>query len=187
MNGIQFTLQLLIWGFISGYITKLVIKKKEKQRFRQSQAMGREVWMPRLNSFHLAYRSGVIIFASSIFLFLGIPYLGNNCSWAAIFVTLFGFLLLVIFFSTFLIQISVFAIVDDTFVMWRLCGFGRIKKFALNDLTRTERNVYLGRYYGRCWVIELWQGEKRFLKIRTKDYDEMKALVEHLLTIKSKN
>ena len=164
-----------VCGYVCGYVAKFVFTKKEEQRFKQCKDMGRMVWMPRLCSYTKAL-PGWILGASSFLFYFGI------LMWGICIGPIMFFYPIIIFF--FMIRrSSVFAIVDDSFVMWRYFGFGRMRKFPLNVLFRTE--YYQNRKRGG-WTIKLWHGKKRILKILSIEYDEYRVLLEHLHIIKLK-
>ncbi|MBR2360046.1 MAG: hypothetical protein IKA75_06495 [Bacteroidaceae bacterium] len=77
-----------------------------------------------------------------------------------------------------------FAITNDSFILWNYYGYASSEKYLLNELTRKE---YEEASRGKDnHVVALYRGEKRIKKLYTNAYKNEKTLLELISQIHEK-
>lgn len=168
-------------SLIGGVISWKLISNKEEQRAKECRCMGKEIsWISRIR-WYLKLIIGFSIVLMFTYPFLLIEILkdsGNTtiytCIWTA------GISAGLLFTWVWSWQYPLFAIIDETLVVWSYLGYSHPTKYALNELSRENFED------GANHITVLFKEKKRVKKFITNAYKDEKALLELLSQIPEK-
>ena len=185
MENLFFTLILFV--ILGGFISWKYISNKEKRCIKESKTMGDTSWTPQLEEW-TKIEPGLILgfFLFTSFCMVNVIDIANS---GQRFLTILGTSFLgIIFFIIewfYLYRIPIFAIVDDTLVIWKYFGWTSPKKYVLSELTRDAHYASMRTRFesDQILVIELYKEGNRIREIKTTAYKGTMNLIEMLQKI----
>lgn len=149
--------------------------------------MGNTSWIPQLEEWTKIEPGlilGFILFISLIIVD-GIDIANSGQRFLTIMVTSFLGIILFIVEWFYLYRIPIFAIVDDTLVIWKYFSWASPKKYVLSELTRNAHYASMKSRFesDQILVIELYKDGNRIREIKTTAYKGTMNLIEMLQKI----
>lgn len=149
--------------------------------------MGCTSWVPQLEEWTKIEPGlflGFILFFS-FFMVNGIDIANSSQRFLTIMGTSFLGIILLIIEWFYLYRIPIFAIVDDTLVIWKYFGWASPKKYVLSELTRDGHYASVKSRFesDEILVIELYKEGNRIREIKTTAYKGTKSLIKMLQKI----
>lgn len=174
-------------SLVGGVISWKLISNKEEQRAKECAMTGEVKWNSRMKWHQKAMLGFFFIFFFS-YLFLLLPMIVSpalKTDPMIINLMLGALLLLIIGAMWYMVSIyPLFAITNDSIVLWKYCGYARAEKHLLSELTRKEYDE--AARGGNNHIVALYRGGKRFKKLYSNIYKDEKALLELLSQIPEK-
>ena len=172
-------------SLIGGVISWKLISNKEEQRAKECAMTGEVKWNSRMK-WHQKAMLGIFFIFLFSYPFLRIPMTASPKADPMIINLMLGALLLLIIGAMwYMVSIyPLFAITNDSIVLWKYCGYARAEKHLLSELTRKEYDE--AARGGNNHIVALYRGGKRFKKLYSNIYKDEKALLELLSQIPEK-
>lgn len=164
------------------FISCKVIQDKEAQRAKECMEMEKGLlYFSKIGSVFLKiFIGGIGVFFLFLSWILFIVFVGKH---TGIFF-IFGFAFIWIFARIY----PLFAITNESFILWNYYGFASLKRYELRELSRTEFDYH--SRYGTIHFVELYRRvygrEKRINSFISNAYDEESRLLELLRQIQEK-
>lgn len=171
-------------SLVGGLISWKLISNKEEQRAKECAMMGEVKWNSRIKWYQKVMPGFCALLFTSFVCFvfpLILPPSPHKID-PMIMNLMNGTLILSGLIGTWTMAFlsPLFAITNDSVVIWRYYGYVRSKKYLLNELTREEYGE------GSNHIVALYRGEKRVKKLYSNSYKDEKALLELLRQIPEK-
>lgn len=179
---------MVLLGIIGGFISWKLISNKEEQRAKESVMMREVKWCSRIK-WHQKMMPGFCVLLSTSFVCFVFPLIlppsphkidpmiMNLMNGTLILSSLIG-VWTIAFLS------PLFAITNDSIVLWKYCGYARAEKHPLSELTRKEYDE--ATRGGSNHIVALYRGGKRVKELYSNMYKDEKALLELLSQIPEK-
>lgn len=179
-----FFFTIILFVIFGGFISWKFISYKEKRCIEKCKAMGNVSWSPRLD-FWSKIKPGLILgYILGLFSFMvdivGFDMTDSAHRFMIIMGGSFMGIILLIVEWFFLSRIPIFAIVDDTLVLWKYFGWVSPKKYALSELTRDGHYASVGIRYvtEQNLIIGLYKRGDRIMEIDTTAYEQGTKILE---------
>lgn len=165
---------MIMFAFIGGFISWKVISDKEKQRAKECMSREEVLYFSNLES---TLGKMLIGFFDGMFLY---PILSiREVSDIIIF-----FILMLWIAWYFSHNYPLFAITNDSFILWKYYGFANPKKYNLSELTRKEFDTFYNST--SIHFVVLYQGKRRINKFDSTAHKDEDKLLELLRQIPEK-
>lgn len=178
---------VLAASIVGGIISWKLIGNKEEERDKECKTIEKQhyvsklKWSPKalFGFFLVLFTSYACVIFPSLMWNSSLPHqIGPMIVWGLISVLI----LIIIVYIAFVYPL--FAITNDSFILWNYYGYARSEKSLLNELTRKE---YEEASRGKDnHVVALYRGEKRIKKLYTNAYKNEKTLLELIRQIHEK-
>ena len=181
---------VLAASIVGGLISWKLICKKEEERDKECKTIektfivSRLKWSPKalFGFFLVLFPSYACILLPSLMWNSSSPHqIAPMIVWALI-----SIMILISVVGMWLIAFMspLFAITNDSFILWNYYGYARSEKYLLSELTRKEYEE--ASRGGDNHVVALYRGEKRIKKLYTNAYKDEKTLLELIRQIPQK-
>ncbi len=179
----------VLTGIIGGFISWKLISNKEVERAKECTMMGEVKWNSRIKWSQKAIPGCFVLFFISYICFVFPPIFSSPSPHKidpVIAILIYGVLILLCIASIWLMAFlyPVFAITNDSIVLWKYYGYARSEKHLLSELTRKEYEE--AARGGNLHIVALYRGEKRIKKLISNQYKDEKELLELLRQIPDK-
>lgn len=181
-------LSMLLFAIIGGIISYKLISSKEKERAKEC-AMNRETkWCSRMKWYQKAVSGyNIIIFISVpmvLSLIFSLPSQHKIPLNIEILICSVVILLSIVGIWLLASRYPLFAITNDSVILWRYWGYARSEQYQLSELTRKEYEETTRA--GTCTSVDLYRGDKRIQKLVSNTYKDEKTFLELLRQIPEK-